>query len=96
MKLIKIEKSSRPQKKQQAIFEYKDGKRKTVHFGATGYTDFTRGASQEQKKAYQQRHASGKDAPADSANALSYHILWGPSRSMRDNIKTFRARYKLD
>jgi len=96
MKLIRVEPSDRATKKKQAIFEDKDGKRKKVHFGATGYTDFTLGATQEQKKRYQQRHASGKDAPADSPNALSYHILWGPSRSIRENIKSFRAKYKLD
>tara|TARA_R100001460_G_scaffold52371_1_gene91202 strand:- start:606 stop:896 length:291 start_codon:yes stop_codon:yes gene_type:complete len=96
MKLLRVEPSDRATKKQQAIFQYKDGTQKKIHFGATGYTDFTRGATQEQRKAYQQRHASGKNAKADTADALSYYILWGSSRSIRDNVKTFRARYKLD
>lgn len=102
MKLLSVKKSNRKGKKWMARFCLCDGKsmccekdKKIVHFGATGYTDYTLGASEAQRDAYRVRHASGKDAPADTANALSYHILWGDSRSMDTNIKAFKKKYNV-
>jgi hypothetical protein len=92
MKLISVKKSDAKGKKWAAVFE-KNGKRKIVNFGATGYDDYTIGATDEQRKSYRARHASGKSAPADSANALSYHILWGDSRSRNANIASFKKKY---
>ena len=92
MKLISVKKSDAKHKKFSAIFE-KNGKRKIVNFGATGYDDYTIGATDEQRKSYRARHASGKSAPADSANALSYYILWGDSRSRNANIASFKRKY---
>jgi hypothetical protein len=92
MKLISVKKSDAKGKKWAAVFE-KNGKRKIVNFGATGYDDYTIGATDEQRKSYRARHASGKSAPADSANALSYHILWGDSRSRNANIASFKRKY---
>lgn len=94
MKLISVKKSDAKGKKFSAIFE-KNGKRKIVNFGATGYDDYTIGATDEQRKSYRARHASGKSAPADSANALSYHILWGDSRSRIKNITSFKNKYNV-
>jgi len=97
MKLISVKKSDAKHKKWAAIFE-KNGKRKIVNFGAIKpngepYDDYTIGATDEQRKSYRARHASGKSAPADSANALSYHILWGDSRSRNANIASFKQKY---
>ena len=92
MKLISVKKSDAKGKKWAAVFE-KNGKRKIVNFGATGYLDYTIGATDEQRKSYRARHASGKSAPADSANALSYYILWGDSRSRNANIASFKRKY---
>lgn len=94
MKLIKIIKSDVKGKKWSAFFD-KDGKEKKVNFGATGYTDFTLGATEEQRKSYRARHSSGATAPADTANALSYHILWGNSRSRASNITAFKRKYNV-
>ena len=41
MKLIKVEKSNKPNKKFVAIFKKENGKEKKVHFGAEGMRDFT-------------------------------------------------------
>ena len=94
MKLKSIKKSDAKGKKWTATFE-KDGKEKVVQFGATGYTDYTLGATDEQRKSYRARHSSGKTAPADTANALSYHILWGDSRSRATNITAFKKKYNV-
>jgi hypothetical protein len=102
MKLEKVVKSDAKNKKWTAYFcmckgESKccDNDKKKVHFGATGYTDYTLGATEEQRKSYLARHASGKTAKPDTANALSYYILWGDSRSRQTNINTFKKKYNL-
>jgi len=94
MKLVGIKKSDAKGKKWTATFE-KDGKEKVVHFGATGYTDYTIGATDQQRKAYRARHASGANARPDTANALAYHILWGNSRSRTVNITAFKRKYRV-
>ena len=102
MKLEKVVKSDAKGKKWTAYFcmckgESKccEGDKKKVHFGATGYTDYTIGATEEQRKSYMARHASGKTAKPDTANALSYYILWGNSRSRQTNINTFKKKYNI-
>ena len=94
MKLLSVKKSTAKGKKWTATF--KEGeKEKMVHFGATGYTDYTKGATDEQRKSYRARHRSGATARPDSANALSYYILWGDSRSLASNLKSFKNKYNL-
>jgi hypothetical protein len=102
MKLEKVVKSDAKNKKWTAYFcmckgESKccDNDKKKVHFGATGYSDYTIGATEEQRKSYLARHASGKTAKPDTANALSYYILWGNSRSRQTNINTFKKKYNV-
>lgn len=94
MKLLSVKKSTAKGKKWTATF--KEGeKEKMVHFGATGYTDYTKGATDEQRKSYRARHRSGATARPDTANALSYYILWGDSRSLASNLKSFKNKYNL-
>jgi len=94
MKLLSIKKSTAKGKKWTATFQDGD-KTRIRHFGATGYKDYTKGATDEQRKAYRARHASGATAKADSPNALSYHILWGSSKSLATNISAFKKKYNL-
>ena len=102
MKLEKVVKSDAKGKKWTAYFcmckgESKccDNDKKKVHFGSEGYTDYTIGATEEQRKSYRARHASGKTAKPDTANALSYYILWGDSRSRQTNINSFKKKFNL-
>ena len=94
MKLLSVKKSTAKNKKWTATFE--DGeKTKKVHFGATGYTDYTKDATDEQRKSYRARHASGRTAKPDTPNALSYWLLWGDSKSLASNLKSFKNKYNL-
>jgi len=102
MKLEKIVKSEAKGKKWTAIFcmckgESKccDKDKKKIHFGATGYLDYTIGATDTQRKSYLARHASGKTAKPDTADALSYYILWGDSKSINVNTNNFKKRFNL-
>ncbi len=94
MKLLNIKKSTSKGKKWTATFE--DGeKTKKINFGATGYLDYTIGATDKQRTAYLARHDKEKNQPADTPGALSYHILWGESRSRMKNIENFKKKYNV-
>ena len=102
MQLISVKPSTRKGKKWMAEFCVCKGEscckkeeRKIVHFGAEGYTDYTIGATDQQRESYRARHVSGKDAKPDTPNALSYHILWGDSKSRLQNIKEFKKKYNI-
>ena len=96
MKLLKIVKSQAGGKKWDAHFQLDNGKEHVTHFGAAGYTDYTLGASDDRRKAYLMRHKKDLDShdPA-SAGYLSYYVLWGPSRSMRENVDEFKKKFRL-
>ena len=96
MKLIHIKNSTRRGKKKVAIF-LKDGKSRTVHFGSDVSQTFVEGASKEKRDAYIARHSkTGEDwSKPDSAGALSYHVLWGKSTSIEQNIRSFKRRFSL-
>ena len=95
VKLVDVVKSKTKGKKWDAHFLI-DGKEHVTHFGATGYTDYTLGATDDQHARYLQRHH--KDLASHdptSAGYLSYYILWGTSRSMHANIAEFKKRFRL-
>lgn len=92
MKLDFIKKSTRKDKKYMAKFSDPD---KIVHFGAKGYSDYTLHKDKDRRENYRARHASGKTAAPDTANALAYHLLWGDSTSLSENIKSYRLKYSL-
>ena len=50
--LLSITKSKAKGKKYTAKFELKDGKTKTTHFGATGYSDYTIHKDPARKRSY--------------------------------------------
>ena len=56
MKLLRVGKSSKPDKKYMAVFEHENGRQKTTHFGAAGMDDFLKTGDVEQRKRYRDRH----------------------------------------
>jgi hypothetical protein len=94
LKLISITKSSRPEKKFMAVFE-DNGRRKTTHFGATGYTDFIKSGDVERKARYIARHQSKENwNDPTSAGALSRFILWN-KRTLSDSVADYKYRFSL-
>ena len=56
-KLVSIKPSTKSGKKLMATFENKNNKRRSVtHFGATGYSDYTKSNDKEQRARYRSRH----------------------------------------
>lgn len=72
-----------------------DKERKKIHFGDSRYEDYTQHKDVDRRKNYRSRHASGKTAKPDSADALSYYILWGDSTNLNENINSFKKKYNL-
>lgn len=91
---VEITKDTSGGKKMKAVF-YEGTKRiKTVRFGAQGYTDFTRGATDEQQKAYKARHAGDNLNDKFSPGSLSMYVLWS-SKSLAQGIRNYKRRFNL-
>ena len=98
MKLVSVKPAKDGVHKYEATFKTDDEKEKKTKFGAKGYTDYTMGASLEQREAYRKRHAGGGREDLNdplTAGALSYYILWGASRSIKENVAAFRRRFNI-
>ena len=96
MKLISISASDKPAKKLMAVFQTDAGRKRTVHFGASGMDDYTKTHDKEQRERYRTRHA--KDlltADPTRAGHLSYYILWGDSTNLQTNISKYRKMFSL-
>ena len=90
---LQISTSDNLKKKYKATFTKPDGKTKTVHFGASGYQDYTQHHDKDRRVLYRQRHE--KDLKGDPLRAgyLSYYILWGNSTNLQSNIKSFKNNF---
>jgi hypothetical protein len=95
MKLESVKKSTRDDKKYMATFSDGDKTIKT-HFGAKGYDDYTITKDKEQRERYRDRHQKDlKTNDPTKAGYLSYYLLWGPSTSLRENIKSYKKKFNL-
>ena len=95
-KLISIKPSSRDTKKKMAIFEHRETKRrKTVHFGQAGASDFTKHKDNERKQRYLNRHKKRENWNNPmTAGALSRWILWNKP-TLTASVSDFKRRFKL-
>jgi hypothetical protein len=90
--LLKIKKSDKSDKKYDAVFE-KDGRTKTISFGASGMSDFTKNHDEDRKNRYLNRHRNNENwNKPDSAGALSRFILWN-KESIRASIDDYKKRF---
>ena len=73
-----------------------NGKEKKVSFGAKGYTDYLLSKDKERRDRYRKRHEKDlKTNDPTRAGYLSYYLLWGDSTSLKENIKSYKKRFKL-
>lgn len=95
MRLLSIKQSTNPYKKLMAIFVLDNNKKKTVHFGAKGYEDFTQHKDEKRKEAYIRRHeVNEKWSDPLTAGALSRFILWNKP-TILESTKDFIRRFNL-
>lgn len=91
MKLLKITKSTKKDKKYTAYFS--DGTH--TDFGAKGYEDYTTHKDEKRKKNYIARHKSNEDwSNFKSAGALSRFVLWNKT-TLKDSIADYKRRFGL-
>ena len=91
-----IKKSDKSDKKYMAIFTRENGRKKTTHFGSSGMNDYTITGDKERRRLYRQRHMKDLNTNDPTrAGYLSYYILWGDSKSIRENIKKYKTRFNL-
>ena len=100
MRLLKLEKSDKPDKKYMATFETDSGRTKTTHFGAVvngkPMDDYTLTHDKEQRDRYRERHAKDlRTGDPSRAGFLSMEILWGPYTSVTKNLEAYKRKYNL-
>ena len=96
MPKVRLQKSDKPEKKWKMIIEYSEGQRlKTIHFGQKGADDYTKGATDQQRKNYRSRHQKEKNQNWDTAGQMSLMILWGNSRNLKTNFNAYKNKYNL-
>ena len=107
MKLLRIVKSSNPNKKYDAIFMV-DGGQKKISFGSSNYRDFVLINDKDSKfylpkildrevvkSSYIRRHEKREDWTNPlTAGALSRYILW-EKKTLPSAIRAFKKRFKL-
>jgi len=96
MKLLRIIDSPISGKEYRAIFETDDGKTRHTDFGDPNLQQYTEHGDLERRERYRARHA--KDLRTNDptrAGYLSYYILWGDSKSMKDNIAAYKKKFNL-
>ena len=87
-----IKPSTRKDKRYDAVFH--DGTK--ISFGSSGAKTFVDNASDKTKAAWIARHkVRGTFNNPRTASALSKHILWGPTKSVRQNLKTFKKKFMI-
>jgi hypothetical protein len=91
IKLLSVKKSNKSGKKFMATFET-NGRKKVIHFGAAGASDYTKHKDKERRSRYIFRHHKdlGTGNPA-RAGFLSMFILWNKP-SLQSSIADYRRR----
>ena len=95
MKLTSLRPANDGVHKYNATFK-DEGREKNTKFGAKGMDDYTKTHDEEQRARYRQRHQKdlGTRDPT-RAGFLSYHLLWGESTSLMNNLRAYRNRFNL-
>lgn len=95
MKLKNVGKSPIKGKKLRAVFVDKEGKEKSVDFGAEGYSDYTTHKDPARRQRYLDRHRKAENwSKPDTPGALSRWLLW-QGTSLKNNIELFKKKFNL-
>jgi hypothetical protein len=100
VKLLKVIKSDKPNKKYTAIFKMDNGREKKTYFGFKNpkdpKNDYTLHKDKERRRLYRIRHKKDLETKDPTrAGFLSYFLLWGDSTSLKENIKNYKKRFNL-
>jgi len=89
-----VKKSDKPEKKYVAIFTRENGREKKTYFGQAGALDYLKTGDKERRKRYRDRHKKDLTTKDPTrAGYLAFHLLWGESTSLRENISKYKSRF---
>ena len=92
---VKITESDRD-KKYKAVFYLEGNKKKTLHFGAKGMSDYTKNKDEKRKARYLARHKVRENWNVpDTSGSLSRWILWNKP-SYKESVSDYKKRFKLN
>lgn len=89
--LVYFQKSPRTTKKYVAVFR---NPKKTIHFGAKNYEDFTIHNDPNRKKLYLSRHGKEDWTKPLTAGTLSRYVLWN-KQSLEDSLDDYLSKFKI-
>jgi len=73
--------------------EFDDGT--VTHFGATGYSDFTKNKDEDRKKRYIARHSANESfRNPKAASTLARYVLWNKP-TLEASISDYKKRFNL-
>lgn len=93
---ITIKSSPKKDKKLMAVIKKNNGRPKTIHFGAVGYSDFTKHHDIVRKKKYILRHRKNEDWALSgiySAGFWSRWVLWNKWH-IEESLSDIEKRFK--
>jgi formamidopyrimidine-DNA glycosylase len=91
VKLISLKESTRKGKKLMAEFD--DGT--VTHFGASGYSDFTKHKDEERKQRYIARHSAQESfTNPKAASTLARYVLWNKP-TLSASVSDYKKRFAL-
>jgi len=96
--IVYLQESTRSGKKYMVKIVGTDGSTKTVHFGAEGYSDFTKHKDVERKHRYVERHKNNENwgkSGVKTAGFWSRWLLWNKP-SMSGSIKDIEERFNVE
>jgi len=95
VRFLHIEPSTNKGKKWKATFyDVSEHPVKTIHFGASGYEDYTIHKDDKRKRSYLARHSNEDWSNPMTAGALSRWILWEYT-DFDQAVKAFEKRFNL-
>jgi hypothetical protein len=89
---VKIEKSDKPNKKYKATINGS----KTVHFGATGYSDHLQHKDDKRKSAYIARHKARENWNLDGVETAGFWSRWigWNKKTLKASVDDLNKRFK--
>ena len=85
---IVITPSDKTNKKNMAVLD-----KRTIHFGDSRYSDYTKHKDTERKKAYLSRHKKDNFNNINYASFYSTNLLWNKP-TLKESIKDTNKKYK--
>jgi len=96
MKLEKVVRTPTEGKEFKAIYKLDNGSSKTIRFGTASNFVLNKDKTELDRKNYIKRHRVNENHNNPlTAGALSRHLLWGDSRSIKKNINDFKTRFNV-